>query len=169
MPWMVKKRWFRFYIDRWRNGTFGLKPNEITAYITVLCELYDNDGFAELDAKVLAMRCGMRPSSFQKAIDGLISKKKLGLKGGYLTSKPVSEEIIDREKLAQKSEETRAKLAQKYPKNPMKTIEGDKKNPHIQNKEYRKENPTGVSTEKKSGIESSYLIDILDRKIPGKS
>jgi len=64
---MAKKRWFRFHIDRWRNGTFGLTPNEITAYITVLCELYDNEGFAALDCSTLAKRCGMRRYRFKTA------------------------------------------------------------------------------------------------------
>lgn len=110
---MTKKRWFRFYIDPWFKGTTGLSPNEIAAYITILCELYDNDGSAPLDMEVMPRRCGMRPSSFQTALDGLLKRKKLFLEAGILRSKPVENEIISREKLAQKSEESRKKLAEK--------------------------------------------------------
>lgn len=111
---MSKKRWFRLYIERWRDGTFGLNPNEIAAYITILCELYDHDGFiARPDYDLMARRCGMRPSSFRKALDGLLSRRKLSLEGDVLTSKAVSEEIKSREKLDEKSEESRRKLAKK--------------------------------------------------------
>lgn len=110
---MSKKRWFRFYIDQWFKGTFGLSPNEITAYITILCELYDHDGIVALDIDVMARRCGMRPTSFQKALDGLIAKRKVELDSGFLMSKVVSEEIKSREKLGEKSAESRANRARK--------------------------------------------------------
>jgi uncharacterized protein YdaU (DUF1376 family) len=111
---MTKKRWFRFYIDAWLNGTFGMSPNEIAAYITVLCELYDHEGFViRPDYDLMARRCGMRPTSFRKALDGLMARGKLTLEGDMLTSKAVSEEIKSREKLGEKSAESREKLAEK--------------------------------------------------------
>lgn len=111
---MTKKRWFRLYIERWRDGTFGLTPNEIAAYITVICELYDHDGLLiRPDYDLMARRCGMRPSSFRKALDALIERRKLSLEGEILTSKAVSEEIKSREKLDEKSAESRKKLAEK--------------------------------------------------------
>lgn len=111
---MSKKRWFRLYIERWRDGTFGLTPNEIAAYITVLCDLYDHDGYVmNPDYDLMARRCGMRPSSFRKALDVLIERRKLSLEGSMLTSKAVSEEIKSREKLDEKSAESREKLAGK--------------------------------------------------------
>jgi uncharacterized protein YdaU (DUF1376 family) len=108
-----KKRWFRLYTDRWFKGTARLSPNEIAAYITILCELYDNDGICELNIDVMAHRCGMRPTSFQKALDALILRKKVCLEAGFLTSKAVEEEIKSREKLVQKSAESRANRAEK--------------------------------------------------------
>lgn len=111
---MSKKRWFRLYIERWRDGTFGLSPNEIAAYITVLCELYDHEGIViHPDFDIMARRCGMRPTSFRKAFDQLIRQRKLTLDGDVLTSKAVSEEIKSREKLDEKSAESRTKLAEK--------------------------------------------------------
>jgi len=111
---MSKKRWFRLYIERWRDGTFGLSPNEIAAYITVICELYDNEGMLiRPDLDLMARRCGMRPSSFRKALEALIERKKLSLEGDVITSKAVSEEIISREKLDEKSVESRINLAGK--------------------------------------------------------
>lgn len=110
---MTKKRWFRFYIDQWFKGTFGLSPNEIAAYVTILCELYDHDGIVELDLDVMARRCGMRPSSFQKALDRLVATRKVSLEAGFLTSKAVGEEIKSREKLGEKSTESRKKRAEK--------------------------------------------------------
>lgn len=134
---MAKKRWFRFHIDRWFKGTLGLSPNEIAAYITVLCELYDNEGFVKLNCDVMARRSGMRPSSFQKAIDSLVRAGKLDVSGGFLTNKTVTEEIIEREKLVQKSVKSRAKVEQISPKNAIDSTEFSKKYPHKQNTEYR--------------------------------
>ncbi len=110
---MSKKRWFRFHIDAWCKGTTGLSPHEIAAYITVLCELYDHDGFAPLDVPVMARRCGMRPSAFRKALDALIARRKLALEAGFLTSRAVSKEIESREKLVEKAEEKRRNRAEK--------------------------------------------------------
>jgi uncharacterized protein YdaU (DUF1376 family) len=130
---MGKKRWFRFYIDRWLKGTFGLSPNEIAAYVTVLCELYDNDGFVKLNCDVMARRCGMRPTSFQKAIDGLVRAGKLDIQRGFLTNKTVTQEIIEREKLGEKSVKSRAKVEQNAAKNSIDTREFAEKYPHKQN------------------------------------
>lgn len=114
VPQMTKKRWFRLYIERWRDGTFGLSPNEIAAYMTVLCELYDHEGILiRPDFDLMARRCGMRPSSFRKAFLELIRRGKLSLEGDVVTSKAVSEEIKSREKLDDKSSESRTKLAEK--------------------------------------------------------
>jgi polyhydroxyalkanoate synthesis regulator phasin len=134
---MGKKRWFRFHIDRWLNGTFGLTPNEIAAYLVVICELYDNDGFAQLNVDVMARRCGMRPSSFQKAIDELVRRGKLDVQRGFVTNRTVTEEILEREKLAQKSDKSRQKLDKKSPKKPTESTEKAEKYPHKQNTEYR--------------------------------
>lgn len=110
---MSRKPWFRFHIDAWFKGTTGLSPNEIAAYITVLCELYDNDGFVRLDVPLMSRRCGMRPASFRKATEALVERGKLSLEAGFLSSKAVSKEIEWREKLDEKSNETRRKRAEK--------------------------------------------------------
>ncbi|CAM5501953.1 hypothetical protein MAUB1S_08387 [Mycolicibacterium aubagnense] len=122
---MSKKRWFRLYIERWRDGTFGLTPNEIAAYITLLCELYDHDGILiRADLDLLARRCGMRPTSFRKAFETLTRRGKLTLDGDVITSKAVSEEIISRERtrreIGGRPPETRRKT-QCYQRNQTKT------------------------------------------------
>jgi uncharacterized protein YdaU (DUF1376 family) len=137
MARMAKKRWFRFYIDRWLKGTFGLSPNEIAAYVTVLCELYDNDGFVKLNCDVMARRCGMRPTSFQKAIDGLVRAGKLDIQRGFLTNKTVTQEIVEREKLGEKSSKSRAKVEQNAPKNSIDTRKLAEKYLHKQNTENK--------------------------------
>jgi len=111
---MSKKRWFRFYVDRWFTGTFGLSANEIAAYITIVCELYDHDGIVELDIEVMSRRCGMRPTSFRNALDGLVKRGKVSLEAGYLTQDAVSEEISSREKLGEKSTKSRANRREKH-------------------------------------------------------
>lgn len=110
---MSKKRWFRFFIERWRDGVFELKPLERYVYLEMLCELYNHDGFARLDEDVMARRCGMRPTSFHKALDALVAKGKIDIDRGFYTNRAVAEEIKTREKLAQKSEESRKKVAEK--------------------------------------------------------
>ena len=135
---MGKKRWFRFHIDRWLHGTFGLSPNEIAAYLTVICELYDQDGFARLDIDVMARRCGMRPTSFQKAVDALVARGKLDVQRGFVTNRTVTEEILEREKLSEKSVKSRAKVDKNSPKNTIDSTENREKYPHKQNTEYRK-------------------------------
>ncbi len=114
---MSKKRWFRFYIDQWFKGTLGLSPNEIAAYVTILCELYDNEGIVELNVEVMSRRCGMRPTSFQKALGTLLGHKKVCLEAGFLTSKAVEEEIKSREKVGEKSRESQKKAVEKRNEN----------------------------------------------------
>lgn len=108
-----KMQWFRFFISRWREGVFELKPIERYVYLEMLCELYNEGGHTKLDTGVMARRCGMRPSSFQKALDTLVAKGKINIERGFFTNRAVVEEIINREKLAQKSKETRQKLPEK--------------------------------------------------------
>lgn len=134
---MTKKRWFRFYIDQWFKGSFGLSPNEIAAYVTILCELYDHEGIVALDLDVMARRCGMRPSSFQKALDSLIKRGKVTIESGFLMSNSVAEEIKSREKLGEKSAISRNNLAEK--RNVIKAISAKippYKEERIQNKSF---------------------------------
>jgi hypothetical protein len=48
----------------------------------------------------------MRPSSFQKALDSLIGKRKLTVTDGIVECRGVTEEIVTRENLASKKEES---------------------------------------------------------------
>ncbi|TIM10971.1 MAG: DUF1376 domain-containing protein [Mesorhizobium sp.] len=148
---MAKKRWFRFYIDRWLNGTFGLTPNESVALLTLLCALYDNEGSVKFDShlsNLLARRCGMRPTSFMKALETLIGRGKVVLDQGYLTSKAVTEEIISREKLDEKSAESRKKLAEK--RNEIREISG--KIPSNKEDRIKKDNLRGSALHLASGL-----------------
>lgn len=144
---MSKKRWFRLYIERWRDGTFGLSPNEIAAYITIICELYDHDGILiRPDFEVMARRCGMRPTSFRKAFETLTRRGKLALEGDVVTSKAVSEEIKSREKLDEKSEESRRNLARK----------------NNENNEIRRKIPSN----KEERIENKITLDVVEASTP---
>lgn len=159
---MTKKRWFRFYTDAWLRGTFGLNPNEIAAYITILCELYDRNGFAPLDLDIMSRRCGMRPTSFRKALDTLIQRGKLSLDGGFLTSKAVSEEIESREKLNEKSGESRRNRAEKDKE--IKAI----REKISSNKEYRiQNNPTTSNVEALPPLDDSLSKLALSPAVAG--
>jgi uncharacterized protein YdaU (DUF1376 family) len=114
---MSKKRWFRFHVEHWRAGTIGLTPREIAAYITILVELYDNEGIVALDVDRMAHYCSMRPTSFRKAVDKLVKRKKLSLEEGFLMSKAVEEEIRWRSKLDQKSIKSRSKVGKRSNEN----------------------------------------------------
>ena len=156
---MSKKRWFRLYIERWQNGTFGLSPNEIAAYITILCELYDHDGLViRPDFDVMARRCGMRPTSFRKAFDTLSRRGKLTLEGDVLTSKAVSEEIKSREKLDEKSAGSRANLAEKT-----KEINGIRQK-IPSNKEERIKNQITLDVEEASPAKSPAVENFVKRR-----
>ena len=75
----------------------------------------------------------MRPSSFQKAIDSLVKAGKLDISSGFLTNKTVTEEIIEREKLGEKSKKSRSKVDQKSAKNSIDSTDFDETYPHKQN------------------------------------
>lgn len=153
---MSKKRWFRFYIDAWLNGTFGMNPNEIAVYITVLCELYDHEGFViRPDTDLMARRCGMRPTSFRKAFDTLVARGKLSLEGDMLTSKAVSEEIKSREKVGEKSGESRTKGTEKANEN--RAI----RKKHGPNTEYRIQNNTTLKV-----TDTSQEVALASAKSP---
>jgi uncharacterized protein YdaU (DUF1376 family) len=157
---MSRKRWFRFYIDRWFKGTTGLSPNEIAAYLTVLCELYDNEGFVRLDVPVMARRCGMRPTSFQAAVDALVQRGKLDIERGFLTNKTVTEEIAAREKVGEKSMKSRLKVREKP-----NDFNGRASTYRIQNKD----NTSSTRVEGSSEIvpfpaASQQLADLLKQK-----
>lgn len=161
---MSKKRWFRFHIDAWFKGTTGLPPVEIAAYITVLCELYDHDGFAPLDVPVMARRCGMRPSAFRKAVDALVARGKLSLEAGFLTSRAVSEEIEKREKLVVKAEETRRNRTEK-----LNEIKGNRQNvpPYTESRiRIQKSSPPvgALHPEAERAPDSSAMIEFIQRR-----
>jgi hypothetical protein len=59
----------------------------------------------------------MRPTSFRKAVDKLVKRKKLSLEEGFLMSKAVEEEIRWRSKLDQKSIKSRSKVGKRSNEN----------------------------------------------------
>ncbi len=106
-----------------------------------------------LDVDVMSRRCGMRPSSFQKALDGLIERRKVFLEAGSLTQNAVAEEIKSREKLGEKSAESRANRAE-Y----LNVIKGNAKK-NAPYKEERIKNLSFFDVDQKPGLEG-----LLDRK-----
>jgi len=90
---MAKNRWFKFFPSDFLAGVRSLTPIEITAYIVVLCELYDNEGWARRDDEHFARACLIRKTDLTRAMDALIAKGKLTCEDGILTNKRVSEEI----------------------------------------------------------------------------
>ncbi len=116
----MKKRWFRFHIDRWRNGTFGMPPAVRVVYLEILIELYDREGRFRLDEAVMARRCELRPSSFRKALDELVRLNKVAVDNLWITSGSVVEEINERSKVGEKSFKSRRKVGEKSTKTPRK-------------------------------------------------
>lgn len=107
---MNKNKWFKFYPSDFLAGIHNLEQIEVTAYIVVICELYDHEGICERDDAVMARRCRMRKVVFTKALDGLIAKGKIDFFAGSLTNKRVSNEIEARTKAA--AEKARLRLEQ---------------------------------------------------------
>lgn len=104
---MGKVKWFKFYPSDFMNGIANLEQIEVTAYIVVICAIYDQDGMAKRDDSVMARRCRMRKLVFTKAVDGLIAKGKLSQLDGFLTNKRASEEIENRTKVAMEKAQQR--------------------------------------------------------------
>ncbi len=93
---MSKNRWFKFFPSDFLSGIRSLTPIEVTAYVVVLCELYDHEGTCKRDDEHFARACLIRKTDLSRAIDGLIAKGKLTFEAGLLSNKRVSEEIVKR-------------------------------------------------------------------------
>ena len=164
---MSKHRWFRFHIDRWFNGTFGLKPNEVCAYITIICELYDNEGSLKPDIQSLARRCSMRPTTFQKCLDTLIMKGKIDIEGGLLTCKTVTEELEEVSKLVQNSFKTRSKVGQNGAKNPTKS-KGEKTHTEVREQNTEKKDFELFTEEEIDALSAQYPNLPVRKKLSDK-
>lgn len=90
---MSKNRWFKFFPSDFLAGIRSLTPIEVTAYIVVLCELYDHEGTCKRDDEHFARACLIRKADLSRAIDGLIAKGKLMSVHGMLTNKRALEEV----------------------------------------------------------------------------
>lgn len=97
---MSKDKWFKFFPSDFLAGIHNLEQIEVTAYIIVLCELYDNGGSCQRDDIEMARRCRMRKPTFTKALDGLIAKQKIDCFHGRLSNRRVSKEMENRVKQA---------------------------------------------------------------------
>lgn len=93
---MSKNRWFKFFPSDFLTGVRNLNPIEITAYVIVLCELYDHEGSCRRDDEHMARVCRIRKGDFSRALDSLIAKGKVDVSSGMLSNKRVSEEISRR-------------------------------------------------------------------------
>jgi uncharacterized protein YdaU (DUF1376 family) len=92
----MKNRWFKFFPSDFLTGIRNLNPIEVTAYIIVLCELYDHEGSIRRDDEHMSRTCRIRKGDLTRAIDGLVAKGKLDISSGMLTNKRVSEEVLKR-------------------------------------------------------------------------
>lgn len=90
---MTKNRWFKFFPSDFLTGVRNLNPIEITAYIVVICELYDHEGMCPRDDAQMSSACRIRKGDFTRALDSLIAKGKLNVTSGMLSNKRVSEEV----------------------------------------------------------------------------
>lgn len=93
---MTKNRWFKFFPSDFLKGIRSLNTIEVTAYIIVLCELYDHEGSIVRNDEELARMCRIRKSQLTRAIDSLIKKGKLDMASGFLSNKRVEEEVLKR-------------------------------------------------------------------------
>lgn len=90
---MIKNRWFKFFPSDFLTGIRNLNPIEVTAYVIVLCELYDHEGTCRRDDAHMSRVCRIRGGDFTRAVDALIAKGKVDSYAGMLTNKRVSEEV----------------------------------------------------------------------------
>lgn len=93
---MAKNRWFKFFPSDFLTGIRNLNPIEVTAYIVVLCELYDHEGTCRRDDAHMARVCRIRGGDFTRALDSLLAKGKLDFDAGMLSNKRVTEEVQKR-------------------------------------------------------------------------
>lgn len=92
----MKNRWFKFFPSDFLTGIRNLNPIEVTAYIVVLCELYDHEGDCRRDDAHMSRVCRIRLGDFTRALDSLIAKGKIDIASGMLSNKRVTEEIQKR-------------------------------------------------------------------------
>lgn len=70
--------WFKFYPSDWLNGTRGLTVTEVGLYISLIAEMYDNDGNPIKDDRERFARVfGLRPARLNEHLQSLIDKGKI--------------------------------------------------------------------------------------------
>lgn len=148
---MSKNRWFKFYASDFVAGIRSLTPIEVTAYIVVLCELYDHEGTCKRDDEHFARACLIRKADLSRAIDGLIAKGKLTCEAGMLTNKRVSEEI------GKRTVASLSKAQQRHDDDPTKA-----RSRHEAGKRYNKNNGPGrdVQGYKEERIQNNTTLKV---------
>ena len=99
------KPWFKCYPSDFLNGVAHLTPNEVALYTIALMEIYDSDGPIPDRIEWLARRCNMRPTTCEKALNGLIDAGKLTRENGFLMNDRCKKSIKSRQKVGEKSKE----------------------------------------------------------------
>jgi uncharacterized protein YdaU (DUF1376 family) len=161
---MSKNRWFKFFPSDFLTGIRNLNAVEVTAYIIVLCELYDHEGSIRRDDDALAASCRIRKTDLTRAIDSLVSKGKLDMSSGMLTNKRASEVILNR----LVSAEERARLRRELDVNLTRTRREEREKT---NKNNASSNDVGAYIRNKNKKEPFFDVDqprgvegYLDRK-----
>lgn len=84
-----------------------LETRERSTLISLLAYMWCNEGHVPLDQKVLARRCGLRPSTFRKSLTELCNRGMLTTRSDRLFLGPMLEGMLRR---AQMTAEQRAKV-----------------------------------------------------------
>lgn len=149
---MSKDKWFKFYPSDFLAGIHTLEQIEVTAYIVVLCELYDNGGSCRRDDAEMARRCRMRKPGFTKALDGLIAKGKIDCHHGMLSNKRVTKEIANRVRQA-----AEAAARREHERN-MGATRAEHEQSRFPNKNNKNWRAVGPYTEDRNKKSSSTLV-----------
>ena len=119
--------WFKLYPGDFLNGLIGLEPDEIAVYTVALLMIYDGGGPIR-DLKVLAQRCGIRPTRCEKVVQRLVAMGKLTASPAGVTNGRAEKELENRRNLSEKSAkssqarwEKRAEKPNENNKAPMRT------------------------------------------------
>lgn len=101
----VKAPWVKWFAGDFLSGIIGLQVEEIGVYTVILNMIYDSGGPIREDINRLALRCGMRPTSFLKVLMKLEGYGKVLRHDGVISNPRAEKELESRVKVVQKLKE----------------------------------------------------------------
>lgn len=104
-----RAQWVKWFPRDFLDGTEYMRADDIGVYTIILNLIYAKDGPIPDDKEYLSRKCGCRPTSLQKSLDRLSTKKKLIMADGMISNPRAEIEITEREEQIKKLSETRSK------------------------------------------------------------